>query len=66
MSEKFALGILRFVSVLFLIFEKGMNQKIAPGILRFVSMVPLIFEKGLRKNNCSRNFEVRKYAFFNI
>ena len=32
-------GFLRFVSMLFLIFEKGMSKKIAPGILRFVSML---------------------------
>ena len=32
-------GILRFVSTLFLIFEKAMSKKIAPGILRFVSML---------------------------
>ena len=39
-------GILRLVSMLFLIFEKGDNQKTVPGILRFVSMLLLIFEKG--------------------
>ena len=32
-------GILRFVSMLFLIFEKGMSKKTVPGILRFVSML---------------------------
>ena len=42
-------GILRFVSILFLIFEKEMSKKIVPGILRFVSMLFLIFEKGMRK-----------------
>ena len=45
-------GILRFVSMLFLIFEKGMSKKIAPGILRFVSMLFLIFEKGMSKKLC--------------
>ena len=39
MSKKIALGILRFVSMLFLVFEKAMNKKIALGILRFVSML---------------------------
>ena len=39
MSKKIALGILRFVSMLFLIFEKAMNKKTALGILRFVSML---------------------------
>ena len=66
MSKKIATEILRFLSMLFLIFGKRMNQKIAPGILRFVSILSLIFEKGMHKNNCSRNFKVRKYAFFNI
>ena len=46
MSNKIAPGFLRFVSMLFLIFEKGDKQKIAPGFLRFVSMLFLIFEKG--------------------
>ena len=49
MSKKIAPGILRFVSMLFLIFEKGMSKKIAPGILRFVSMLFLIFEKAMSK-----------------
>ena len=31
-------GVLRFASMLFLIFEKVMSKKIEPGILRFVSM----------------------------
>ena len=39
MSKKIAPGILRFVSMLFLIFEKGMSKKIVPGILRLVSML---------------------------
>ena len=39
MSKKIALGNLRFVSMLFLIFEKAMSKKIALGILRFVSML---------------------------
>ena len=32
-------GILRFVSMLFLIFEKAMSKKIVPGILRFVNIL---------------------------
>ena len=32
-------GILRFISMLFLIFKKGMSKKIVPVILRFVSML---------------------------
>ena len=59
-------GILRFVSMLFLIFEKGMSKKTVPGILRFVSMLFLIFEKGMSKKICARYFEIRKYVFFNI
>ena len=60
------LGILRFVSMLFLIFEKGMSKKTVPGVLRFVSMLFLMFEKGMSKKNCARYFEIRKYAFFNV
>ena len=66
MSKYTALGILRFVSMLFLIFERGMSKKIAPRILIFVSMLLLMFEKMIRKKNCARNFKIRKYAFFNI
>ena len=58
--------ILRFKSVIFLIFEKGMSNKIAPGSLRSVCMLFLIFEKRMSNKNCARNFEVRKYDFFNI
>ena len=42
-------GILRFVSMLYLIFEKGISKKIEPGILRFVIMLFWIFEKGISK-----------------
>ena len=66
MSKKNVPGILRFVSMPFLIFEKGDEQKNVPGILRFVSMPFLIFEKGDEQKNCARYFEIRKYAFFNI
>ena len=32
-------GVLRYVSMLFLIFEKATSKKIVPGILRFISML---------------------------
>ena len=63
MSRKIVPAILRFVSILFLIFEKGMSKKVVPGILRFVSMLFLIFEKGDEQKNSARYFEIRKYAF---
>ena len=66
MSNKIAPAILRLVSMLFLIIEKGMIKKIARGILIFVSIPFLMFEKRMRKKNCARDFNVRKYAFFNI
>ena len=66
MSKKLVQGILRFTSVLFLIFQKGMSNKLAAGILRSVSMLFLIFEKVMNNKNCARNFKNRKYAFFNI
>ena len=54
MSKETVLGILRFVSILFLIFEKGMSKKKkpVPGILRFVIMLFLIFEEGDEQKNC--------------
>ena len=39
-------GVLRFISMLFLIFEKMMSKKTVLGILRFLSVLFLIFEKG--------------------
>ena len=38
-SKKNALGFVRFLSILFLIFEKEMSKKIVPGFLRFVSIL---------------------------
>ena len=66
MSKKIVPGILRFVSMLFLIFEKEDEQKIVSGILKFISMLFLIFEKGDKQKNCVRHSEIHKYAFFNI
>ena len=37
---------LRFVSALFVIFEKGINKKLGQFFLRFVSMLFSIFGKG--------------------
>ena len=39
MSKKFSPGFLRFVTMLSLIFGKGMSKKIVPDFLRFVSML---------------------------
>ena len=57
---------MRFVSILFLILEKGGKQKIALGFLRFVSILFLIFEKGDKQKNCAKFFKICKYTFFNI
>ena len=38
-QKKTVPGILRFLSIIFVIFENGMSKKIVPGILRFVSML---------------------------
>ena len=51
---------LRFVSMLFLILEKGMSKKTVLAILRFASMLFLIFEKGMSKKTVPGIF--RKYA----
>ena len=39
-------SILRLVSMLFFIIEKGMSKKTVPGILRFVSMFFLYSKRG--------------------
>ena len=52
--------------MLFLIFEKAMGKKTGPEIFRFVSMLFLIFEKRDEQKNWPRNFQIRKFAFFNI
>ena len=39
------LGFLGFVSLLFLIFEKGMRKKMALGFLGFARILFVIFEK---------------------
>ena len=56
-------GVLRFVSMLFLIFEKAMSKKTVSEILRFVSMLFLIFEKAMSKKTVGINKKIRKYAF---
>ena len=57
------LGFLRFVSILFLIFEKGDKQK---GCVRICKYSFLIFEKGDKQEHCARFFKICKYTFFNI
>ena len=59
-------GILRFVSMLFLIFEKGDEQKNCARYFEIRKYAFLIFEKGDEQKNCARYFEIRKYAFCNI
>ena len=51
MSKNVAQGILGFISMLFLRFEKEIRKKTTPGSLKFVSMLFLIFEKGMNKKN---------------
>ena len=45
-------GVLRFISMLFLIFEKMMSRKTVLGILKFLSVLFSIFEKGGEQNHC--------------
>ena len=66
MSKKIAPGILRFVSMFFLIFEKSHEQKNCARYFEIRKYVFLIFEKSYEQKNCARYFEIRKYAFFNI
>ena len=66
-SKKTVPDILKFVTMLFLIFEKGDKKKTVPGILRFVSMLfnLIIF---LVWMGVIETFRVCKYPFliFNI
>ena len=64
MSKKIVLGILRFVSMLFLIFEKGDEQEKCVSYFEIRKFAFLIFEKGDEQKNCARYLEIRKYAFF--
>ena len=60
-------GFLRFVSILFLIFEKGDKQKNCARFFKiFKYTFILIFEKGDKQKNCVRFFKICKYTFFNI
>ena len=43
-----------------------MSKKTGPEIFRFVSLLFLIFEKRDEQKTGPRNFQIRKYAFFNI
>ena len=54
-SKKIAPGILIFVSMRLLMFEKEMSKKIAPGILIFASSLFLIFQKGMSKKIAQRD-----------
>ena len=48
-SKRTVPGILRFISMLFLIFEKGDEQKNCAGYFEIRKYVFLIFEKGMSK-----------------
>ena len=48
-AKKIAPRTLGVASIVYSIFQKGMNKKIAPGILRFISIISWIFEKGMSK-----------------
>ena len=56
-------GFLRFVSILFLIFEKGDKRK---NIVMICKYTFLIFEKGDKQKNCVSFLKISKYTFFNI
>ena len=64
MSKKIVLGILRFVSMLFLIFEKGDEQEKCVSYFEIRKFAFLIFEKGDEQKNCARYLQLCKYAFF--
>ena len=55
--------VLRFVSMLFLIFEKRGQVKNCARYFEIRKYAFLIFKKGDEQKNCTRYFEIRKYAF---
>ena len=63
MSKNTVPGILRFVSMLFLVFEKGDEQKKCARYFEIHKYAFLIFEKGDERKKCARYFEIRKYVF---
>ena len=63
MSKKIALGILRFVSILFLIFETRMRKKNPAKCFKIRKDIFFNISKIDEQKNCSRNFKIRKYAF---
>ena len=54
---------MRFVNMLFLMFEKGDKQKNCVRCFEIRKYAFLIFEKGNEQKNCARYFEIRKYTF---
>ena len=64
MSKKITLGILRFVSFLFLIFEKGIRKKNPAKSFKIRKDIFFIISKIDEQKNCSENFKIRKYTFF--
>ena len=63
MRKKFAPGILRLLSILYLIFEKRDAQKNCAR--NFKTRKDTFFNISQRdeQKNCARNFKIRKYAF---
>ena len=65
MSKKIALGILRFVSILFLIFETRMRKKNPAKCFKIRKDIFFNISKIDDQKNCSTNFKICKYTFFN-
>ena len=54
---------MRFVSILFLIFEKGDKQKNCAKFFKICKYTFLIFEKEDKQKNCAKFFKICKYTF---
>ena len=65
-KQKTVPGILRFVSMRFLIFQKGISKKIYAGSFEMCEYALFNILKLDTQRNCARYFEIRKYAFFDI
>ena len=66
MTKKIAPGILRFKSILVLIFEKGISKENWANNFRIRKYTFFNISKKDEQKNCSRNFNILKHTFLNI
>ena len=64
MRKKIALGILRFISILFLIFKKRKRKENPAKYFKIRKDIFFNISKIDEQKNCSTNFKICKYTFF--